>query len=65
MIEHLVTWVTNTIAHWGYPGVLLLTSEFYAPSSYQATGVTWAISTTNATYTAAIAADHNVIVRYV
>ncbi len=47
------------------PGVLLLTSEFYAPSSYQATGVTWAITTTNATCTAATASDHNVIVRYV
>jgi hypothetical protein len=47
------------------PGTLILTSEFYAPSSFHSTGVTWAISTTNATYTAATASDHNVIVRYV
>lgn len=48
------------------PGVLLLNSAFFAPSSYQSTGTVWAISTTNATYTStATAADHNVVVRYV
>ncbi len=46
-------------------GVLLLDSAFFAPSSYQSIGTVWAISTTNATYTTATAADHNVIVRYV
>src|SRR3954452_22829039 len=44
------------------PGTPILMSEFYAPSSYHGTGVTWAVSTTNATYTAATASDHNVIV---
>lgn len=48
------------------PGVLELLSTFFAPSAYFATGIGWAISTTDTTFTdSATASEHKKTVRYV
>jgi hypothetical protein len=47
------------------PGNKTLGYDFFGPNGiYCSTGITWAMSTTQGTYTAATAADHNVIVHY-
>jgi hypothetical protein len=48
------------------PGVLELSGSFLAPSEYFATGIAFAISTTDKTFTdSATVADHTLTVRYV
>lgn len=43
------------------PATAIVGSDFFGEDGlYFSTGITWGISTTNATYTAATAADHNV-----
>jgi len=48
------------------PGVLLLLNNFYTPAGYHlSTGVSWAISTTYATFTdSATASEHIVVINY-
>lgn len=47
------------------PGILVLDQSYFAPSAYFATGIGFAISTTEATFTdTATPADHSVRVRY-
>ena len=47
------------------PSSITLDRLLGANGDYFATGITWAISTVQATYSAATAADHNINVRYV
>lgn len=47
------------------PASLELDSTFFAPSEYFSTGIAFAISTAEATYTAATAGDHETVIRYV
>lgn len=47
------------------PGVAYLDSGFFTPSDYCANGISWAVSTTDATFTdAATASEHAVQIRY-
>jgi hypothetical protein len=48
------------------PPPLILDTNFFAPSNYFSTGISWAVSTTGATFTdAATAGDHEVTINYV
>lgn len=48
------------------PGILMLTSEYFAPSEYFSSGISWAVSTTATTFTdAATASDHLIQFRYI
>lgn len=47
------------------PAALELDTTFFAPSEYFSTGIAFAISTAEATYTAATAGDHETVIRYV
>lgn len=46
------------------PGTRIITSDELAPSEYFTTGIAWGVSTAATTYTAATAAEHAVMIRY-
>ncbi len=47
------------------PAILAISREYFANSGYFPTGIAFAFSTTQATYTAATAADHSIEVEYI